>query len=159
MNDTDAIRMEPHDRHWIRLRGPWDVAWVNEAGDEQNAQRVKMPASWQSLFGERTGTAIFRRRFQRPTGLDPEERVCVTLRSVGADIRCVINQLAVDALPAPLGDASCWPGDNCLSFDVTEQLETSNLLQLTLETKELSSTPAGLHEPVLLEIVTLDDGE
>ena len=149
---------EPYDRHWIRLRGPWEVCWLNEAAP-QPAARVKLPTTWTSLFGDRPGTARFSRRFQAPARLDPEERVCVTLLDAGGEVRCRINDILVPPLPAPLGDPSCWPHERCLSFDVTDLLRPSNRLTLDITVDDAANAHAGLHLPVLLEIVTLDEDD
>ena len=146
---------EPHDRHWIRLRGPWEVCWL-ENGTPQLTVRVKLPAVWNDLFGERAGTARFVRRFQAPARLDPDERVCVTLLDVSGEVRCSINDTPVDPLPVPLGEPECWPHEHCLSFDVTDLLRPSNRLALDITVGD-AAPDAGLHQPVLLEIITLDD--
>lgn len=147
---------EPYDRHWIRLRGPWEVCWL-ENGTPQPPRRVKLPAAWNELFGERTGTARFVRRFQSPAALDPDERVCLTLVDVAADVHCRINDVPVAPLATPLGDPGCWPHERCLSFDVTDLLRLSNRLTLDMTVDDAAGLNAGLHRPVLLEIVTLDD--
>jgi len=146
---------EPYDRHWIRLRGPWDVSSVAESGTD-SVERVRLPADWRTLFGEQTGTACFQRRFQCPTHLDDDERVCVTLLDVRAQVHCQLNGQDVPPLAAPLGDPGCWPAESCLSFDLTDLLQPSNQLRLALTVEQLPADPVGLHEPVLLEIVTLD---
>jgi hypothetical protein len=149
---------EPHDRHWIRLRGPWEVCWIEE-GTPQPTSRVKLPATWQELFGERAGTARFVRRFQAPARLDPDERVCITLLDAGGEIRCRVNGILVEPLAVPLGDPACWPHERCLSFDVTDLLQPSNRLTLDVTVRDAAAPNAGLHQPVLLEIVTLDEDD
>lgn len=149
---------EPYDRHWIRLRGPWEVCWLEE-GPPQPPVRVKLPAAWSDLFGQRAGTAQFVRRFQSPATLDPDERVCVTLVDVEGEVRCRVNDTTVAPLSAPLGDPGCWPHERCLSFDVTDLLQPSNLLTLEVTVRDTDTPRAGLHQPVLLEIVTLDEDD
>ena len=148
---------EPHDRHWIRLRGPWRVSWIAADGTARSAQRVTLPSDWKSFAAEHCGTGRFERTFQKPTQLDADERVCITLTNVGADVQCQINGVPVPRLPTPLGDATCWPADECCSFDVTEHLQSTNRLTLEMRVPEATPLPVGLHEPVLIEIVTPDD--
>lgn len=151
------IDSEPHDRHWIRLRGPWEVTWCGSSASS-SGKRVKLPLDWRTLFGEQTGTAQFRRRFQTPSQLGELEHVCITLFEVQAHARCEVNGHVVPALEAPLGSPECWPAKSCLSFDITEHLQSSNQLTLELTVDEFPPLPIGLHEPVLLEIVTLEPG-
>ena len=154
-NQLAAMDWEPHDRHWIRLRGPWEVSWLD--GSRTPSRTVKLPADWTQLFGEQPGTARFVRRFQAPARLDADERVCVTLLDAGGEVCCRINDVPVDPLPLPLGDPSCWPHERCLSFDVTALLQPTNRLTLDITVDAAPLPHAGLHQPVLLEIVTLDE--
>lgn len=155
-SDNTEMEWEPYDRHWIRLRGPWEVVGIEETAP-QTAVRTTLPADWRTLFGDRSGTARFIRRFQRPTGLDADERVCVTLVDARADVRCRVNGTLVPQQESPLGDPECWPEGQCLSFDLTDHLQASNELILEVTVDDPHAGPAGLHQPVLLEIVTLDD--
>lgn len=146
---------EPHDRHWIRLRGPWDVSWRDDAGGLVEKRRVRLPVSWQELIGCRGGTATFRRRFQQPSQLDTNERVCITVTNAHARVCCTLNNAPVSQLPQPLGTPDCWPAGACSSFDVTAHLQLANELMLEVTVDGTSSLLAGLHEPVLIEIVTV----
>lgn len=150
---------EPHDRHWIRLRGPWEVTWINADGTAEPAERISLPADWRTLFGDRLGTARFIRVFQKPTQLDADERVCITLSHVGAGVRCRFNDVAITPLPTPLGDATCWPDEDCCSFDVTDYLHPTNRLTFEITVKTTVAAPVGLHAPVLMEIVAICEDE
>jgi hypothetical protein len=147
---------EPYDRHWIRLRGPWEVCRL-DAGTPQPTVRARLPASWKDLFGEQGGTARFVRRFQAPARLDSDERVCVTLIDAVGEVRCEVNDVPVEPLAAPLGDPGCWPHKRCLSYDITDLLQPSNRLRLDFTVEDAAAPNAGLHQPVLLEIITLDN--
>ena len=149
---------EPPDRHWIRLRGPWEVCWLGE-GTPHPPDRVKLPAAWSEVFGRRAGTARFVRRFQAPTGLDHDERVCITLLEFEGDARCSVNDTTVEPLAVPLGDPGCWPHERCLSFDITGLLQPSNQLTLDITVEDADAPNAGLHQPVLLEIITPDEDD
>jgi len=159
----DALVWEPYDRHWIRLRGPWDVAWIaprenGYEGDRPSFHRVRLPAGWKELFGNRIGTARFERRFQCPTGLDPDERVLVTLCDVRCGISAQLNDAVLTPLKEPLGDEASSPCEDSLSFEITPLLQPSNRLSLdlTVDHAQLAAGPCGLWRPVLLEIVTLE---
>jgi hypothetical protein len=151
-----AMDREPWDRHWIRLRGPWEVAWL-EGASYGPPTTAKLPAPWIALFGPRAGTARFIRRFQAPARLDPDERVCVTLCGVGGEVAFWINNIPLTPLKTPLGEPDCWPHERCLSFDITALLRRSNRLTLEITVRDPAAPDSGLHQAVLLEIVTLDD--
>lgn len=50
-----------------------------------------MPREWRTLFNDRAGTATFRRKFHRPTNLDPHERVLIVFTEVAGSGRVSIN--------------------------------------------------------------------
>ena len=54
----------------IRLRGPWEVALIERDGTAAPLRFAYIPAEWRELFGERAGTGVFRRRFNRPASGD-----------------------------------------------------------------------------------------
>jgi hypothetical protein len=157
----DALDWEPYDRHWIRLRGPWDVAWIEarddaHEGERPLCQRVRLPAGWLEIFGNRTGTARFVRRFQCPTGLDRDERVLVTLCDVRCRVSAQLNDAVLMPLEEPVGDEASSPCEDSLSFEITPLLQPRNRLslELTVGHAHLAAAPCGLWRPVLLEIVT-----
>ena len=81
----------------------------------------------------------------------------ITLTNLNMTLTASLNGQRLAPLDVPLGEPECWPAETCLSFDVTEMLETTNVLGLELQLPlGESSVQAGLHEPVLLEIVTPD---
>ncbi|MFG0333741.1 MAG: hypothetical protein ACF8TS_10295 [Maioricimonas sp. JB049] len=104
-----------------------------------------MPASWQELFGTASGTAWFRRHFHQPTGLEPHERVWITLTDVPGEVRLSLNGTAVPSQPA---------GASRVVADVTEQLELANRLEVcvTFDPEQAPDAPGGLWQPVILEI-------
>ncbi len=72
--------------HRINLKGPWEFEWITEASPccpAVTSGRVTMPADWQSLFGDSSGRAIFRRRFNTPTNLTPADRVFAVFDAIG----------------------------------------------------------------------------
>lgn len=166
MMSDDPLRWEPWDRHWIRLRGPWEVSWVapiESTPPSIAGGRVQLPAAWHELFGLRQGTARFSRRFQRPTHLDPDERVLVTLCDVRCEVSARLNGSPLATVDAPIGDPASAPCENAMSFEVTHLLQSTNLLTLDLTVNdekdcdaEYSDRSRGLWQPVLLEIITPD---
>ncbi|MBX3437252.1 MAG: hypothetical protein KF861_07175 [Planctomycetaceae bacterium] len=163
MSHSEPLDWEPYDRHWIRLRGPWDVLWISPFDEalsslQERSRRVKMPADWRSLFGERSGTARFSRRFQRPTNLDDDERIVVTLCGVRCAVNASLNGSSLSPLTRPLGDPACKPCEDSQSFDITDRLVLSNQLQLDLTVSKtaLATGPCGLWQPVFLEVITAE---
>ncbi|MGD9854935.1 MAG: hypothetical protein AB7U20_08280 [Planctomycetaceae bacterium] len=163
MTDPDRLDWEPYDRHWIRLRGPWEVAWMtppldDAARSEVASGKIRLPAEWRDLFGHRVGTARFSRRFQRPTNLDDEERVIVTLCEVRCAATAKLNGLPLIPLAIPIGDPASAPSEEALSFDITGQMLATNQLELelTVTTTELTTGACGLWKPVFLEIIAPD---
>lgn len=133
--------------HRIRLRGPWEYAWLDGAADpeSQEPQIVTMPVPWQDLFGERSGTALFQRRFNRPSNLEPEQRVRIVLSQPHGEVTLRLNG---ERIPVTV-DA-----DETFLGDVTDQLQDFNVLevQMTCDVSEDSDALAGLWQPVVLEI-------
>jgi hypothetical protein len=157
----DPLLWEPYDRHWIRLRGPWDVTWLAPPPDNTmpaavTSERVRLPAAWHELFGKRVGTARFSRRFQQPTNLDAEERVLVTLCEVRCEVRAKLNASPLIPLDTPIGDPASAACEDTLSFEITPLLQPSNLLtlELTVHAPEKRERSCGLWRPVLLEVIT-----
>lgn len=153
----DPLLWEPYDRHWIRLRGPWNVTFCNSDSEAESPRRVRLPASWTDLFGDVSGTARFERRFQRPTNLDAEESVVITVCELNCSVTAMLNNQALSPLREPLGDPANVPGKDPLSFDVTNLLQPTNLLALDLSVSDSvsSETSCGLWQPVFLEVITL----
>lgn len=158
MMSDDPLQWEPYDRHWIRLRGPWKVIWRGIDDQAESTRRVKLPASWIELFGGEQGTARFERRFQRPTNLDVDERVVISLCEVNCSVTAWVNDHELPPLKEPLGDPANVPCQDPVSFDVTNLLEPSNQLTLELSVSNTVSSEnnCGLWQPVLLEVITLD---
>lgn len=126
--------------HSIRLKGPWD--YLREGGESPAAGRIKLPACWSDCFGDWTGAVAWTRRFQRPTNLDPTERVLLCSPPIEGLRKVLLNDVELP-LPAEL--------DREFRIDLTARLTPSNLLTIVqqLETATAdSSTPA----PVVLEI-------
>ncbi|HWL07642.1 MAG TPA: hypothetical protein VNQ76_04505 [Planctomicrobium sp.] len=129
-------------RHQIRLQGPWDVI----PPGEETRQSIRVPVSWITLFGERSGTATFCRHFNSPTNLTLEDRVLIHFpERCGTIAECHMN--GTDLFP--LSGFPC-------TFDVTSGLQLSNELTVMIEyhPTHAEDETGGLWQPVILEIVT-----
>ena len=127
--------------HAIRLAGPWEVV----RGDAP-PRRVRMPAAWEAVFST-PGTAVFRRRFNRPTGLGEDTRLWLSVREYGGTITVHLDGERI-ADPAPgepvRVEVTCLAGSPTLEIEVTAGD---------------GPPPTGLYGPVLLEIEEPPDGE
>lgn len=126
--------------HRIRLKGPWEV--IPPEGD--SFARIDMPIAWRDAFGDRSGTARFRRRFHAPTNLEHKERVLIRLpRGTGKVARFACNNTPVPEL-----------ADEQHVFDVTPHLQDFNQLQfeITFDPGTSPDLPGGLWDTVVLEI-------
>ena len=141
-------RSMPVPPHCISLRGPWQYEWASPPADgtaSPTAGRTTIPVSWQDLFGSTPGTARFRRRFHRPTNLDPHEQVRIRFENLGGSAVVALNR-------AQLGTIS--RAQSAAAFNITDYLKPSNELtvDVTFEPRHDSPTHTGLLAPVVIEI-------
>jgi hypothetical protein len=129
----------------IRLRGPWEVTLIERDGTAEPLRFAYIPAEWRELFGDRAGTGVFRRRFNRPTGLGPADEIWIVLTSVPGEVKFEINGRAL---------SSCALTAERRAYDVTAELQEHNLIEVhvTDDPAEHAGTPGGLWETVCLEI-------
>jgi len=134
--------------HSIKLKGPWSI--LRRPGDAavtdgSGADTVQLPADWHTLFGPIAGTAVFERRFNRPTGLSEGHRVRIILRDVTG-----LQQVELNEVPLSVENDAAG-----LQFvEITRQLEPHNRLTIELQF-DPARDPAvqgGLWQPVILEI-------
>ena len=137
--------------HQIRLRGPWQVAWLGDDSPENavpSFDTVYLPESWVELFGDADGRALFRRRFNRPSNLDPHERVGILLTDIRGEaiVRCNSSEIT------PADDAP-----SLQRYDVTDVLQDFNVLDIEIVCRPsaIPEKDSGLWRPVLLEIRTV----
>ncbi|MDA1015411.1 MAG: hypothetical protein O3A00_13290 [Planctomycetota bacterium] len=133
--------------HRIRLIGPWEFSTSPVANDSSAAAqpdpgRVKTPVVWNALFGEWRGTARCLRRFNRPTNIDADTRIDVTVVDLLGSARVLLNEeLLVDATR-----------DATFSINVTGKLKLHNRLVI-----ELTLGPDGNSaEQELWSLVAID---
>ncbi len=121
--------------HVIRLRGPWE--WEAVAGDVTAAGRTQLPGAWSELVGDDfRGLVRYCRAFNRPTNLEPHERVWLVLAGLPGEMTLQLNGRPLE------GDASGEPR----RFDITPLLALHN--KLSIETAD----PGGIAGEVRLEI-------
>ncbi len=109
---------------------------------EESSREVRLPATWQGLFGEATGVARFERKFNQPTGLTAEDRLWILLPDHCGKVRSF-----------KLNGVTISPDDaEAFSFEITSVLALHNLLSVELEQDSLTERSAGLWSPVVLEI-------
>jgi len=129
--------------HCIRLQGPWQV--IPPGGDAATMPiDIRIPATWQSLFGDIAGTAIFQRRFNIPTQLEEQDRVLIRVPDDAGEIsRCSLNGIALSPCEA-----------DPQTFEITAHLREYNHLeiQLTFIPTDKTQETRELWKPVLLEI-------
>ena len=113
--------------HRIQLKGPWDYEWksANIDGSEpvSRSGTVTMPRDWQSIFGDRSGTAEFRRKFHRPSNLESHETVILNFTEIRGLVAVWLNrdQLREFNRNGP-----------AVEFDVTSLLKEYNELRVEI---------------------------
>ncbi len=120
------------EQHTIRLRGPWELAPLEQfstsraGGAPQSAQslpsggKTSVPGDWSALLGaDFRGTVRYTRRFHSPTNLDLNERVWLVCEAIDALGRATLNGKPVFEGQDPAGP---W------AQDITELLRARNQL-------------------------------
>jgi len=141
----------------ILLRGPWVCEPLARA--ERNAAgtlvwsdgalpasgTVRLPASWQGLFGDFRGRVRFRRRFHPPSNIEPSDRLFIVFGAVGGTGVVTLNGRDLGRLDVAAGKTT---------FDVTGLLQVNNELAIELEFTDSAaeSAPGGLFGVGALEI-------
>jgi hypothetical protein len=111
--------------HVIRLRGPWELVTVAEHAPSAavGSQRVQMPCDLAELLGpEFQGQVRLVRPFNRPTNLDPHERVYLVLEGLSASAALVLNGAAL------IFEAA----DSTARVEITPHLALHNRLEVSL---------------------------
>src|SRR5262245_15207785 len=123
--------------HTIRLRGPWfveptkrfvpqpDGSYKPTEDDLPRSARATMPADWSALFGaDFLGRVRYRRTFQKPTGLDPGERVFLVVETQQSSACITIKRQLVGFV---------YVGEPAGRFDITDRLEDHNRLEIFVD--------------------------
>src|SRR5579871_370288 len=96
--------------HRMHLKGPWEYEVQMDSPSPASQPKpalspkaaveplkvsatgtIRMPSTWEAAFGDYRGAIRFQRRFQKPTNLDPEERVFVVFDGIGGTARVTLN--------------------------------------------------------------------
>jgi hypothetical protein len=141
----------------ILLRGPWECEPLARAGRDAGGEliwnetglpragTVRLPASWQELFGDFRGRVRFRRRFHPPSNIEPGDRLFLGFDAVGGAAMIALNgqNLGTIALSAGRG-----------SYEVSDRLLSNNEVVVELEFVDSApdAPPGGLFGPVAVEI-------
>ncbi len=137
----------PPDLYPIRLQGPWqleDAAVVAPSSPTS----LQLPLDDTALAALPTGPIRLTRNFQRPTNLDPEERVLLVLPD-----GCVPLAVELNGRVLPPGRRL----EGRLVWNLTPELRPSNRLVLQFPAAK-SGGRTGLREPILLGIMPDADG-
>ena len=144
--------------HRIHLGGPWEYFWrtFDEGNSPQGVGtktieeypqrgRANMEATWEQLFEDQPGEAVFRRAFHWPTPAEPPHEVWLLFEGIGGQGTVQLNDVI-------LGN---FDGANeQRRFLVTDQLILRNQItvRMTCEPGHRTSHGGGLFGPVILEI-------
>lgn len=124
------------------LKGPWEVRRLDR---DEPSRRVTMPASWQTIFGDETGRAEFRRTFNQPTNLDAHDQVWIVFQGVRGAGWVDINGQRLDSIKTE---------NQTAEFEITPHLWQHNelVVQLAFGAGSAPDQLGGLWGPVALEI-------
>jgi hypothetical protein len=134
--------------HRMHLKGPWKFEWLTEHSESSvpKTGRVKMPVDWVTAFGMTTGSVRFRRRFHKPTNLDPDETVWIVLDGVGGAGPVSVNGTILGVVHS---------AEEPQKFDMTPLLQQASelIIELEFHPSAENSNLGGLFAPVAIEIV------
>lgn len=138
-------------QHVIRLRGPWEYRLVEIAppqagGPPGTAVGALPPSGWVVMPADGSATlepsfcgrVAFRRRFGRPTGLGPADRVDLVIAGVDASGSVRLNDESLGELPL---------GGQVWRCDVTARLRPRNELIVAVERTPLTDGEPPIPRP------------
>ena len=135
--------------HRIQLKGPWDYDWKSAVVDglepASRSGTVTMPRDWQSIFGDRSGTAEFRRKFHRPSNLESHETVILKFTEIRGIVSVWLNRHQLGEF---IGTGLA------VEFDVTSLLKEFNELrvEMAFDPQPEPHVSGGLYGLVALDI-------
>ena len=152
--------------HIIRLRGPWqleplaryvaraDGSYDRTTADLPAAFQATMPADWSATLGpDFVGVVRYARNFQRPTGLEPGDKVWLVVEPPR-------STATVRLADQDLGTVS--HGEPAARFDITQLMADHNDLEIVVRHSKFDEdhptgrdpldAPGGLVGEVRLEI-------
>jgi hypothetical protein len=135
-------------RHQILLRGPWDYAVLSPAETPcpfPATGVVRLPEEWVMMSAGWSGTVRFERTFHPPTGLEPDDRVCIAFLGVQGRGRVSLAGRVLGELVSSAEQQR---------FDITGLLGNSNRLKVELSYAPIAgtNTPGWLYLPVAIQI-------
>lgn len=125
------------------------VATADAASEVIKAGTTNMPREWREIFADANGTAVFRRKFHRPTNLSADERVVMVCTEVRGCGRATLND-------HPLGEFNA--DGNAVEFDVTGRLNSFNefAIEVSFDPRQSESRAGGPYGVVAIEICSAD---
>jgi hypothetical protein len=137
--------------HVIHLRGPWQLEALARTllradglKEEEPASlpapgRCRVPSDWAETLGaDFCGRVRYTRNFGCPTGLEPLDRVDLTIERIDAFGRAWLNR-------EPLGEIAF--GRENVRFDVTALLKPRNVLTIEVEMPRTDGNSPPLTRP------------
>lgn len=124
--------------HQIRLAGPWELTPLEPPGP---SRRIRLPADWAEIAQSGEQRVRLRRSFHKPTGLEPDDRVFLSM-----PFRPDAISLDNEALPISTNE------DGSTS-DLTDSLAGFHVLDLDV------TGPAATNKPICLMIHNSSDGD
>ena len=119
------------DIHSIRLHGPWDakvVAVYGSHGTVGQERRAKIPSDWGDWLGaDFCGQVEYRRSFNRPTGLEPDQQVWLVVEQLDFHCDLIINAPSIGSLTWGQSPESPF------RIEIGQSLELSNVLRIDIQ--------------------------
>lgn len=103
---------------------------------EPSRHAIHLGAAWEAPGPYAVGGTIWRRRFGRPTGVEPADRLLLVVADRGVESRIRLNGVWLPPLPAGAGR---W------EEDVTPLLRDRNELELVMAAPSPAGSTAGPH--------------
>jgi len=118
--------------HTIRLHGPWVAKVLAVFGEQAKVgqeRRVKIPDHWGDWLGvDFRGQVEYRRSFNRPTGLEPNQLVWLVVEQVDFHAEIFLNDQRLGHLT--FGEL---PQGQPFRIEIGGLLELSNILRLEIQ--------------------------
>jgi hypothetical protein len=140
--------------HTIRLRGPWEVeviarfvpqsdgTYASTSEQLPRAGRATMPADWSEMVGaDFLGRVRYRRKFNKPTGLQFGNRVWLVIEPPRSSAYIVWKGDLV---------GSIHPGDPPGRFDITRRLGDHNEVDVFVDHPHLDHMQSTVGDPTHL---------
>lgn len=127
--------------HFIRLRGPWELFLPGS----DRPLRIEMPATWGTLISVATAAsplpspARLVRRFGKPTGLSPQDRLHLVIECTSADFQLELNGQELSNLVSSVGS---------FSWEVTPLVNPRNELVILLPIPSPKKKPGDTSLPL-----------